>query len=300
MLGLYRHEKKKISQANAEGPRHVLSTQSTQANKLDRMSSIPGYVVPGQIVCPVLDKKNGHIRKYIPGHGVTLTEIDGGVAAITATVVGKVGIRDVTPAEGDASSGSETSAKVVRRPATQHVKRFVFEVNIEDKFHAVTSANRNPQVTKVTRASSAPLPEVGDVVLARVTKLTLRQAHVEILVVEAAGAVAADSGVGLNGAIEGTVPASIVSGGAGGAGGGDSVFSAAQTASASSTASDVGEGFGGIIRVQDVRITERDKVKIVNSFRPGDIVRALVVSLSNFFFTKSLELLDLHLRCPTY
>lgn len=36
----------------------------------------------------------------------------------------------------------------------------------------------------------------------------------------------------------------------------------------------------GVIRVQDVRATEKDKVKIFESFRPGDIVRAVVVSPS--------------------
>lgn len=34
----------------------------------------------------------------------------------------------------------------------------------------------------------------------------------------------------------------------------------------------------GVIRVQDVRATEKDKVKIHESFKPGDIVRAQVVS----------------------
>jgi exosome complex component CSL4 len=34
----------------------------------------------------------------------------------------------------------------------------------------------------------------------------------------------------------------------------------------------------GLIRVQDVRATEKDKVRIFESFRPGDIVRAVVVS----------------------
>lgn len=33
----------------------------------------------------------------------------------------------------------------------------------------------------------------------------------------------------------------------------------------------------GLIRVQDVRATEKDRVKIFESFRPGDIVRASVV-----------------------
>lgn len=34
----------------------------------------------------------------------------------------------------------------------------------------------------------------------------------------------------------------------------------------------------GVIRAQDVRATEKDKVKIYESFRPGDTVRAQVVS----------------------
>lgn len=34
----------------------------------------------------------------------------------------------------------------------------------------------------------------------------------------------------------------------------------------------------GLVRVQDVRATEKDKVRIFESFRPGDIVRAVVVS----------------------
>ncbi|KAI9051350.1 hypothetical protein LZ554_004397 [Drepanopeziza brunnea f. sp. 'monogermtubi'] len=44
----------------------------------------------------------------------------------------------------------------------------------------------------------------------------------------------------------------------------------------------------GIIRVQDVRATEKDKVKIFESFRPGDIVRANVISLgdqSNYYLS---------------
>lgn len=37
----------------------------------------------------------------------------------------------------------------------------------------------------------------------------------------------------------------------------------------------------GVVRVQDVRATEKDKVKIQESFKPGDIVRALVISLGD-------------------
>ncbi|XP_072967011.1 uncharacterized protein [Typha angustifolia] len=43
----------------------------------------------------------------------------------------------------------------------------------------------------------------------------------------------------------------------------------------------VREKFTGTIRQQDVRATEIDKVDMYQSFRPGDIVRALVLSLGD-------------------
>eukprot|EP00894_Picocystis_sp_ML_P002299 jgi/Pico_ML_1/52816/g3467.t2 len=41
------------------------------------------------------------------------------------------------------------------------------------------------------------------------------------------------------------------------------------------------ERFSGIVRVQDVRATEIDKVNMVESFRPGDVVRAVVLSMGD-------------------
>ncbi|XP_076894366.1 uncharacterized protein LOC143546618 [Bidens hawaiensis] len=43
----------------------------------------------------------------------------------------------------------------------------------------------------------------------------------------------------------------------------------------------VREKFSGIIRQQDVRATEIDKVDMYSSFRPGDIVKASVISLGD-------------------
>ncbi|RDA95762.1 hypothetical protein CP533_5132 [Ophiocordyceps camponoti-saundersi (nom. inval.)] len=37
----------------------------------------------------------------------------------------------------------------------------------------------------------------------------------------------------------------------------------------------------GVIRVQDVRATEKDKVKMHEAFKPGDVVRARVISLGD-------------------
>ncbi|KAK6232901.1 hypothetical protein QUC31_009812 [Theobroma cacao] len=50
----------------------------------------------------------------------------------------------------------------------------------------------------------------------------------------------------------------------------------------------VREKFSGIIRQQDVRATEIDKVDMHLSFRPGDIVRAVVVSFMIALFKLSL------------
>ena len=51
-----------------------------------------------------------------------------------------------------------------------------------------------------------------------------------------------------------------------------------------------GEEFTGVIRVQDVRATEKDKVKIADCFRGGDVVRGLVVRPD--FITTSLTIIN--------
>ncbi|KAN0100723.1 exoribonuclease [Tylopilus felleus] len=43
----------------------------------------------------------------------------------------------------------------------------------------------------------------------------------------------------------------------------------------------LGEEFTGVIRIQDIRATEKDKVKIADCFRGGDVVKGLVISLGD-------------------
>lgn len=43
-----------------------------------------------------------------------------------------------------------------------------------------------------------------------------------------------------------------------------------------------GEEFTGVIRTQDVRASEKDKVKIHDCFRGGDVVKGVVVCLLIF------------------
>lgn len=78
--------------------------------------------------------------------------------------------------------------------------------------------------------TSNVLPEVNDIILGRVVRITPRQAVVNILVV-------------------GSAP--------------------------------LKDEFQGVVRVQDVRMFEKDKVKIHTSFRPDDIVRAEIISLGD-------------------
>lgn len=120
----------------------------------------------------------------------------------------------------------------------------------------------------VLSGTSGRLPQEGDRVLVRVVRLSLKQAYVEIVALEGSGTVPVDSGIGSNGS-------GVVS--AGGGSGGLSLH-----------ASDLGETFKGIIRSQDVRSTERDRVKVVESFKAGDIVRAEIISLgdgTNYYLT---------------
>lgn len=338
--------------------------------------SIPGYVVPGQIICPVFERvssdssndnqstsspSNYIVRKYVAGHGVSISHLANDIVALTANVLGKVIVEQIT---GNTSNGSSTfsilsgaspnsttsqnrnsntqsnSGGLGRSRKNAPGATYTFKVSIEDKlvspngFQALQNQNQTSALLNVTSESTSVLPSVGSVVLARVTKLTLRQANVQIISVEhhtnkhnssssnsqthstgftpltqnvsSASAqssqnvpVSAESGLGMYGPVRGIVPfCQLTTGGSGIASGSGSGSAAGSGSGALSSASgsgaggssgtsfgsglvnatDVGEGFGGIVRSQDVRLTERDKVKIVESFKPGDIIRASVVS----------------------
>ena len=114
-----------------------------------------------------------------------------------------------------------------------------------------------------TTSTSSVLPVVDNLVLARVTRLQQRQATVEILVVyPTAGSSATSS----NSSSE--TPSKPGN-------------SSTEANLDSSNGVVCPRGFGGIIRSQDVRATEKDRVRIADSFAVGDIVRGVVVSLGD-------------------
>ncbi|SNX84090.1 related to CSL4 - exosome core component [Melanopsichium pennsylvanicum] len=122
-----------------------------------------------------------------------------------------------------------------------------------------TSAKQNASTKVDTLSVSGQdtrfvVPKPDSIVIARVTRVTPRQAHLSILIID-----------GLPCGSSSSTSSTFVQCGLGNHAAGE------------------GEGvdFQGIVRSQDVRSTEKDKVKISDCFRPGDIVRASVISLGD-------------------
>lgn len=129
------------------------------------------------------------------------------------------------------------------------------------------------------KATGGTLPVEGSVVLVRITRLSLREARCELLAMEQ-GPIGNDGGAGANGA----GPVAV----AGGASLNLLVEAVASLAPLTAIAPDIGEPYRGIIRSQDIRATHKDTAKVVELFRPGDVVRCVVVLLgdgSNYYLS---------------
>lgn len=96
-----------------------------------------------------------------------------------------------------------------------------------------TTKSSQTSTTTIPRLTGPLLPEVGTIVLGKITRTNARQATLSILA------------LGSNG---GSV---------------------------------LKEPLPALIRQQDIRATEIDKVKVAESFRTGDVVRAVVISLGD-------------------
>lgn len=221
-------------------------------------------VVPGQCLeaaFQVRQTADGEEKvQYVPGKGATVSTVAvGGVPTpvVVATALGSRIVQELESSERTyvvSVARGEYSARVAALP---------------ESVRAATATN---------------LPREGDVVLAKVTRVTAKQAHCEVVTVEGRGVVA-DAGAGSTGAAAHlSVPM----------GGGLQLLSSYgavalfQSTMAGAMAVDTGETFRGLVRAQDVRQTDRDRVKMAECFRAGDIVRAQVLSLgdgANYYLT---------------
>ena len=171
--------------------------------------------IPGQLLGPA--------TKYKPGPGVHLHESN-----LYSSVLGTVHIAQ--PASSSSAAGQGPAKRISR--ITQGLGAKTGGAGGGAELPTVSVSRDALSSGGGGRKHREVLPQVGNAVLCRVTRITPRQAVASILVC------------------------------------GDTVLEAE---------------WQGVIRVQDVRATEKDRVKIYESFRPGDIVRASVVS-SNFTF----------------
>lgn len=169
--------------------------------------------IPGQLLGPA--------DRYVAGAGTHIHD-----ANLYSSLLGTVSVTGAEKSSSASSTPAPGPAKRMTRIAALAQSKDTSKGNGNN-----SNGNSLPTIS-VSRSGLAEkrevLPEVGNTVLCRVTRITPRHATVAILVV------------------------------------GETVLEAE---------------WAGLIRVQDVRATEKDRVKIYESFRPGDIVRAQVVSI---------------------
>lgn len=257
-------------------------------------------VVPGQYLEPEYKPNEAsgtkEVFRYFPGKGATLSTIQSGsksIPVIVATVLGKQVVQEILQDENDETKetspeSSTAEPNLAEKSASEPVSVRKFLVSVisgNSGEFARYAAEIESSASEAVSATASNLPREGDEVLVRITRLNPKQAYCEVLCVYGHGNVAPDGGVGSIGT---SANFSLPMGG-----GAQLLSSYGAVASAQATMLgaqnlDVGETFKGIIRSQDVRSTDRDKVKIINCFKPGDIVKAQVLSLgdgSNYYLT---------------
>ncbi len=175
------------------------------------MATPSTLALPGQLLGPA--------TRYRPGPGTHLHN-----ANLYASLLGHVHVTQPARAPGPA----KRLTKITPAPAPGELPTISVTPSSSSSSGAQPAAGEEAVVGRKRREV---LPEVGNVVLCRVVRITPRQAVVVIVCC------------------------------------GETVLEAE---------------WQGVIRVQDVRATEKDRVKVYESFRPGDVVRAEVVSSFSF------------------
>lgn len=255
-------------------------------------------VIPGQYLVPQYETRgtgaDERVVRHIPGTGAVVSQIRAGATTIpvlVATVLGTQVKQEIRPAEGtDAEESTDAKESTEDKNASKDQDSSQKPIEVLVSVVAGKNGDYARYASEIdtlapVNATATNLPHEGDTVLVRITRLNPKQAFCEILTVYGSGNVSPDGGVGANGTTaHNSVPV----------GGGSQILlsfaavAATQSFVAGSQPLDVGENFKGIIRSQDVRATDRDKVKIIDCFRPGDVVRAQVLLLGdglNYYLT---------------
>ncbi|KAL8803778.1 MAG: hypothetical protein Q9182_002988 [Xanthomendoza sp. 2 TL-2023] len=146
-------------------------------------------------------------------------------------------------------SGRPTTASLSPQPPTSSSKQPHSKSTVSIARLPSTSATADLGPVSERVSNTNALPRVGDVVLGRVTRCMTRQVNVAISIV-------------------------MNEGGRDGGGQGEGMVCANE--------------IQGVVRREDVRATEKEKVVVGEGFRVGDLVRAVVISLgdqSSYYLT---------------
>lgn len=258
-------------------------------------------VVPGQYITPLykLDENGKSKLQYIPGKGTIISNIEipnndqgKSIPIIVSTILGTVHIKEIVSNDKETittkDGEDDDKMKIDKEEDGQEEEEGQGEKIIKHIVNVIPKGSTSLISSTIDEEKenqiSINLPKENDIVLVRITKISNIQAYCEIISLENKP-ILPDSGVGVNGSISHiSIPST---------GGSQHLFNLQSIASSQSTLSnfqiyDIGENFKGIIRINDIRSTEKDKLKIVDCFKPGDIVRAIIISLgdgSNYYLS---------------
>ncbi|KAE8356719.1 exosome component EXOSC1/CSL4-domain-containing protein [Aspergillus coremiiformis] len=207
-------------------------------------STLPALAIPGQRLGPV--------ASYSAGPGTHVQQSN-----VYASIAGPVVVDPAQP--GSKAKATLSVSRSIRAPGTGNVVKPV-----------TTSAGAKPAATSAPpkpKLKYNTLPTVDSVVLARVTRVQKRQATVSILVVLDDPA----STQGVNPSQTASDNDNI-----------EAILSSAANPENHSSSDEL--RFQALIRKEDVRAVEKDRVVMDEMFRVGDIVRGTVISLGDQSF----------------
>ncbi|KAB8234525.1 exosome 3'-_5 exonuclease subunit ski4 (Csl4) [Aspergillus alliaceus] len=208
-------------------------------------STLPALAIPGQRLGPV--------TSYSAGPGTHVQQYN-----VYASIAGPVVVDPAQP--GSNGKATLSVSRSPRAPGTGNAAKPV-----------TTPVGAKPSATSTSTPKPKPkyntLPAVDSVVLARVTRVQKRQATVSILVVldESANT-------------QGVNPSQTTSDN-------DNIEAILSSAANPENHSSSDElRFQALIRKEDVRAVEKDRVVMDEMFRVGDIVRGTIISLGDQSF----------------
>lgn len=144
-------------------------------------------------------------------------------------------------------------------PAPPSLGTHLFGTTLTSSLAGTSHRSKTTTSVRPPHTASPSLPSTGDIILGRITRITPRQATLDILALT-------------------SLPSTT---------GPSSASSTATSSTLTSTAPSLSEtvplpyAHQALIRAQDIRATEIDKVSVAGSFQVGDIVRAAVISVGD-------------------